>query len=133
MLDKREQFGRVLIAAAISGMPVLFVKALYPKARLIAIEPEPITFQKLNANIEQNSLENVIPNQCALSDTDGTIDLYRGDEGIGSLNMSLYRERMPGTSTTVPARRLSSFTFEPVDLLKQANAARAAASHRSEL
>ena len=38
------------------GLSILFFKKLYPKARVIGFEPDPLTFQTLRENSERNSL-----------------------------------------------------------------------------
>ena len=99
------------------GMSILFFKKIYPKARIIAFEPDPATFEKLHANVEQNLLTNTELHQCALGSTDGMVDLFQGARD-GSLVMSLLSERGAGAKIEVPSRRLSSFITEEVDLLK---------------
>jgi FkbM family methyltransferase len=103
------------------GMSILFFKRLYPEARIIGFEADPLTFEKLRFNIEQNGLRDVVLNHCALTDEDGSAEFFRGKNGIGGgLHTSLREERKcnDGERLAVPARRLSSFISEEVDLLK---------------
>lgn len=97
------------------GMSVLFFKTIYPRARIIAFEPDPATFEKLATNVSQNDLKDVVAHQCALSDKDGSVEFYRKDN---SLLMSTVKQRSDGEEILVPARQLSSFISSPVDLLK---------------
>jgi FkbM family methyltransferase len=100
------------------GMSILFFKKLYPAARIVGFEPDPVTFAKLQQNVEQNGLQDVELHQCALSASDGSIEFFRSTERDGDLKMSVLPARMRGQRIVVPARRLSSFITEPVDLLK---------------
>jgi FkbM family methyltransferase len=109
---------RILDCGSHIGMSVLFFKKMYPDATIIAFEPDPMTFEKLKTNVEQNSLRDVTLHQCALSDTEGSIDFYHSQENAGSLVMSMHRARIDGDKIVVPSRRLSSFISEEIDLLK---------------
>jgi FkbM family methyltransferase len=103
------------------GMSILFFKRLYPKARIIAFEPDPYTFEILSENIARNDLTDVELHQCALGEDDKSITLYRPETEKGSsLRMNTINPQMGNSrSITVPAKRLSTF-LPPceVDLLK---------------
>src|SRR4029077_20510951 len=79
---------------------------------------DPATFATLNTNVAQNSLKDVTSHQCALMSVEGIIDFYRSNKVVGSLMMSVNKERSGGEKIVVPARRLSSFIEEQVNLLK---------------
>jgi FkbM family methyltransferase len=103
------------------GMSIFFFKMLYPKAHIIAFEPDPFTFQILSENISQNHLANVELHQCALSGADEQVSLYRpSNPSDSSLQMNILRPRQLDTACiVVSARRLSEFIGdEEVDLLK---------------
>jgi FkbM family methyltransferase len=100
------------------GLSILFFKKFYPQARILGFEPDPTTYEKLRTNVGQNGLPNVDLHQCALSDKDGSTEFYHNEIEAGSLLMSVFRERMGGRKIVVPARKLSPFITEDVDLLK---------------
>lgn len=100
------------------GMSVLFFKTLYPHANLIGFEPDPATFGQLTENVRANALNDVALHNIALSDKDGDLDFFISPEEQGSLLMSVHQERLPGEKITVPAKRLSTFIPDHVDLLK---------------
>jgi FkbM family methyltransferase len=102
------------------GISILFFKRLYPQSKIIAFEPDPQTFETLQANIRDNGLSDVDCHQIALGDFDGNIDLYQAeDESRSDLRMSTFHERMPTKrKVTVPVRKLSNFIENDVDLLK---------------
>lgn len=101
------------------GMSVLFFKKLYPKARIVAFEPDPFTFEALSNNVAQNHLANVQLHQGALGELEGQVEFFRDASAeSSSLLMSTIRERHNGPSIKVPALRLSSFISAEIDLLK---------------
>jgi FkbM family methyltransferase len=100
------------------GMSILFFKKLYPDARIVGFEAEPVTFERLTSNVKQNGLRDVVLNHCALTDKEGSVEFYRDRNTMGSKQSSLERKRKDGESVVVPARRLSSFITEEIDMLK---------------
>lgn len=101
------------------GMSILFFKKLYPNARIVGFEPDPLSFDTLKANVERNALSNVTVHRYALSDRDDTKTFYRAAEDSRSeLTMSLLKERNDGVELTVKCHRLSPFVVEEIDLLK---------------
>ena len=101
------------------GMSVLFFKKLYPNARIVAFEPDPITFETLRHNVNQNGLSDVDLHQIAIGERAGTIELFRdASPDSSSLVMSTLRQRHAGPCVMVPVRRLSEFISSEIDLLK---------------
>jgi FkbM family methyltransferase len=95
------------------GMSVLFFKKLYPKARIVAFEPDPLNFETLQRNVIQNNLSDVVLHQIALSNRVGDIELFRHS----SLTASTQRKH-ESSRIIVPARCLSEFISSEIDLLK---------------
>jgi len=101
------------------GMSILFFKKLYPNARIVAFEPDPVTFDTLRHNVNRNKLSDVALHQIAIGNYTGTIELFRDPSpDSSSLLMSTLRQRHAGPSVTVPVRCLSEFIHEEIDLLK---------------
>ena len=100
------------------GISIMFFKALYPGARVIGFEPDPCSFKVLSDNVLANNLSDVELHNIALSDHDMNIEFFISPDQKGSLQMSKYRERLPGVAITVPGRHLSAFINEPIDLIK---------------
>jgi FkbM family methyltransferase len=103
------------------GMSVLFFKAQYPQAQIVAFEPDPDNFQHLQSTVSLNFSDVTIHNK-AVSDTPGRMNLYTSADSQGGITTkSLYRERLEDTalvSKTVEVVRLSDYLQSPVDLLK---------------
>ena len=56
----------IIDAGANIGLTSIFLKASFPEAKIIALEPGPNMFKRLNKNIENNKLKNVITLQKGL-------------------------------------------------------------------
>lgn len=61
------------------GLAVLYYKLIYPKAKVIAFEPDIQLSQILKRNIEKNELVNVEIKQVALSEKEGRAIFYHSD------------------------------------------------------
>jgi FkbM family methyltransferase len=102
------------------GMSILYFKSRYPKARIIGFEPDPATFEMLQKNVAANALSDVALHNCALANRAGTADLYRDSQALGSLIMSLRKERSPKNDETkkIQTVLLSDYIKSEVDFLK---------------
>jgi FkbM family methyltransferase len=100
------------------GMSVLFFKALYPDARVLAFEPAAPAHELLVRNVEANELRGVEIERAALGRKDGDVSFYEDATDPATFRMSTRRERLAGTQTTVRQRRLSDLISDDVDLLK---------------
>jgi FkbM family methyltransferase len=114
----RTQEPRILDCGANIGMAVLYFKTLYPRAQIIAIEADPVTFGMLQRNIQRNGWRDVSSLNLAVSGVRGKVTLYT-DERAGGLSHSIRKTDFVGTAECqVEARPLSEFADQQVDLLK---------------
>ena len=100
------------------GISVLFFKALYPAARVLAFEPAARAHALLVRNVQANQLQQVDVHRAALGRLDGDVTFYEEEDDPATFRMSTREGRIPGSATTVPQRRLSDLVTEDVDLLK---------------
>jgi FkbM family methyltransferase len=91
-----------------------------PDGKVMAFEPMPENFELLRGNVRINSLDNVRCEQVALSDADGSIDLFVPGEHPGGSSSSTRVYESPGWRRAGRARRarLDDFQPERVDLIK---------------
>lgn len=112
----------IIDAGAHIGMSTLYLKRLYPNAEIMAIEPNPITFELLEHNIWQNGLENIKAINTALDPERSQITLHQDPQGTWLSSTSIHQGAWNGeqktTQLTVPAQPLSDFIDRQVDLLK---------------
>ncbi|MCL4523924.1 MAG: FkbM family methyltransferase [Acidobacteria bacterium] len=99
------------------GLSVLYFKKLFPESRVIAFEPDPVTFALLEKNVAAQGLRDVQLHNRAVFSTTGPVDFYYDPAEPGSVCMSLRGELMPA-KRTVEAVTLSSFIDGEVDFLK---------------
>jgi len=111
--DAENNEPKIIDAGANIGLSVLYFKFLYPKAKIIAIEPDPTAFKYLEENISQNRLQGVEVIQACVSDEKGKEKLYLSDNLI---NSSLFAK---GEGITVDAVCLSDLLkIDTYDLVK---------------
>jgi FkbM family methyltransferase len=87
-----------------------------------SFEPEPRTFSTLSANVTQNQLNSVFLNQCAVTETSGSADLFLANaENIGATSL-LPNEDSTSKSSSVRCVALDEYMREqgepPVALIK---------------
>jgi FkbM family methyltransferase len=100
------------------GLATLFFKRLFPRAKVVAFEPDPQTYELLKRNVSDNRLERVETRQQAVCDGEGSVYLYRDQATPGSPQMTTRKERGGQAREQVSATRLSKHIDEPVDFLK---------------
>jgi FkbM family methyltransferase len=101
------------------GMSVLFFKALYPDARVLAFEPAEAAHRLLLDNVEQNGLARVEVHHIALGRENAQVSFFADAHDLSTFGTSTRQERLPNPhKSTVSQRRLSDFIEAPVDLLK---------------
>lgn len=110
---------RILDCGANIGMSVLFFKGLYPKARIVAFEPDPGVAPLLRQNVARNALAGIEVVEAALADRDGTLTFHADGRYAGSI-MAAGATDAPVPTTARPVRgvRLSSYLNAAVDFLK---------------
>ena len=97
---------------------MIYFKLLYPNSKIIAFEPDDTAFSCLEYNIAANSLNSIVPHKTALSNREGSVDLYYDSDNPGGLCTSTKRERMANHKRVVPASLLSKHIDNCVDFLK---------------
>jgi FkbM family methyltransferase len=102
------------------GAVILYMKHLYPQARIVGFEPDPALFPWLQENLNLNGVKDVRVIQAALSAREGTLTFY-SDGNYGScLAQHLPADVDPQKwiRSDVPCVRLRDYLTESVDFLK---------------
>lgn len=113
----------IIDAGAHIGLTTLYFKSLYPAAKIIAIEPNPTLFKILEKNVWENQLTDVTLIQGALSDAQGTEELFIDATknewwSTGSFTKGAWTRQQESEPIQVPTWTLAEFVTQPVDLLK---------------
>jgi FkbM family methyltransferase len=109
----------IIDAGANIGMATLRFLKLYPKARIVAFEPQPDVFEMLQKNIVNNLYaDNVRLVNAALSDEDGEASFNRLVDGETDCCASL--EDVPGMNDRITVKTVTLLPYidRRVDLLK---------------
>ena len=93
------------------GYSILFFKAKYPKATIHGYEPGVETFKKLERNVA--GLENVFVYNNAISDREGTMTMFLGDNSVSSS----FVDRFDNISSTEKVKCIT-WPQENFDLIK---------------
>ena len=100
------------------GDSVLYFKDLYPNSKIIAIEPDKLTFNVLRSNLITNNIKNTSILNKAVSNKQGVLTFYMNNSDPTTGTMSLMAERGNKDTIKVKSIKLSKLINEKVDLLK---------------
>jgi len=92
------------------GISILYFKHVYPQARIIGFEPDPVIFGILQENVSGNKLDSVTLINAALSAQSGTAAFSPDGSAGGHIT--------DRNNLTVRVEQLSAYLNEPVDFLK---------------
>lgn len=96
------------------GLSVIYFKYLYPRAKIITFEPDPIIFNVLERNLCSFGFEDVIAYEKAVWYEEGSLS-FLSDGGVGG---RLSDQLSDGRTYQVQTVRLRDFLAEHVDFLK---------------
>jgi FkbM family methyltransferase len=110
------------IGANIGGYTLFVAAHAGPRARILAIEPQPEIFERLVYNIRQNPFGNVKALDCAVADKDGEITLFVDARNRGETSMRVVHSDAIAAQLVVPAKTLLGIVreegFQRIDAVK---------------
>lgn len=111
------------IGANIGAFAILAAKVVGSSGRVYAFEPDPIVCARLRANVQLNSLSNIVINSCAVGGTSGQIRLFRHAKNAYTSVLEHVdgRDHNPVESVTVPVMDINDVLDHcggDVDLMK---------------
>ncbi|GIV18162.1 MAG: hypothetical protein KatS3mg022_3597 [Armatimonadota bacterium] len=65
------------VGANVGIMTLFFARSVGDSGRVVAFEPHPYSYRRLNRNLRVNRLSNVTSFQCAIGDTAAVLDLFQ--------------------------------------------------------
>jgi FkbM family methyltransferase len=110
------------IGANVGGYSLFVAATAGPKARILAIEPQPEIYERLIYNIRQNPFASIKAIDCAVADVDGDITLFVDADNRGETSMRIINSDSVGAHIRVPAKALRNIVteegFERIDAMK---------------
>jgi len=110
------------IGANIGGYSLFAAAEAGPRARILAIEPQPEIFERLIYNIGQNPFATIKAIACAVADQDNEITLFIDAENRGESSICIINSDVETEHVRVPAKALTSIVaeegFERIDAVK---------------
>jgi len=104
------------------GTYSLYLAIKSPQARILALEPQPETFQKLLFNLKANAVDNVTALQLGCGPTRHTMKLWSGGSNTGNTSLLEKGTANPEKAFEVPVvpllELLDEHHFQRIDLLK---------------
>ncbi|MDB5509219.1 MAG: FkbM family methyltransferase [Hyphomicrobiales bacterium] len=108
------------VGANIGGYTLFAASRAGQRARILAVEPNPIVFERLIYNIRQNPFGSVKAIDCAIADRDGEITLFLDPANQGETSIRI--SDSGGDYLRVPSKSLKNVLSEEdyprVDILK---------------
>jgi FkbM family methyltransferase len=109
----------IIDAGANIGISVLWFRLKFPKAKIIAFEPDPNNLLLLEKNIKINKLKNIEIVKKAISNKSGKSIFYRINDPIQNLDSGLkLNQNLSNSQYLVNTCKLSTHINSKVDLLK---------------
>jgi FkbM family methyltransferase len=100
------------------GMSILYFKHVYPRARVVGFEPDPVVFPFLQSNVATNALDSVTLVQAAVGNQEGALSFHSDGKYASYLAQPDSVPPVGWQMYTVPCVRLRDYLTEPVDFLK---------------
>jgi FkbM family methyltransferase len=116
-----EGFCFIDVGANIGAYSLFVAAKAGPRARILAVEPQPEIFARLTYNIGQNPFGTVKAIACALADKSGELTLFLDPANKGESSVRILRSSS-ATSVRVPATTLLALVqgegYERIDAIK---------------
>lgn len=110
------------IGANVGGYALFVAARAGPRARILAIEPQPDIFERLVYNIRQNPFSMVKALDCAVADRQGEITLFLSLNNRGETSMKIVDADSYDDRVRVPAKTLRALVedegYDHIDAIK---------------
>ncbi len=110
------------LGANVGPMSLFVAGQAGPRARVLAVEPQPIVYERLVYNLRQNPAVMVKALNCALADIDGEVNLFVNPFNLSETSMRVVNVEGGGEVLRAPAKSLATIVreegFERIDAVK---------------
>jgi FkbM family methyltransferase len=105
------------------GISILYFKHIYPNCKIIAFEPNPKAFKKLEENIFKNDIKDTKIYNTAISYQNNEKDLYIDNTNMDRYSVASFRKdgwnrEVKSKKIEVKTEKLNKYMDRPIDLLK---------------
>jgi FkbM family methyltransferase len=111
------------IGAGVGATSLFVALRAGPRARVLAVEPQPMLFERLLFNLQQNPAATIKALDCAVADAEGAVTLFSNPFDLGETSMRIVNvEGGGGSSAQASAKSLATLAheegFERIDAMK---------------
>jgi FkbM family methyltransferase len=111
------------IGAGVGATSLFVALRAGPRARVLAVEPQPMLFERLLFNLQQNPAATIKALGCAVADAEGAVTLFSNPFDLGETSMRMVNvEGGGGLSAQASAKSLATLAheegFERIDAMK---------------
>ncbi len=110
------------IGAGVGATSLFVALRAGPRARVLAVEPQPVLFERLLYNLRQNPDATVKALGCAVADVEGLVTLFSNPFDLGETSMRIVNVEGGGVSAPASAKSLATLAheegFERIDAMK---------------
>jgi FkbM family methyltransferase len=110
------------IGAGVGATSLFVALRAGPRARVLAVEPQPVLFERLLYNLRQNPAATIKALGCAVADAEGAVTLFSNPFDLGETSMRIVNVEGGGTSVAASAKSLATLAheegFERIDAMK---------------
>jgi len=110
------------IGAGVGATSLFVALRAGPRARVLAVEPQPVLFERLLYNLRQNPAATIKALGCAVADAEGAVTLFSNPFDLGETSMRIVNVEGGGTSVVASAKSLATLAheegFERIDAMK---------------
>ena len=100
------------IGAGIGATSLFVALRAGSRARVLAVEPQPVLFERLLYNLRQNPAATVKALGCAVADVEGPVTLFSNPFDLGETSMRIVNVEGGGTSVAASAKSLATLAHE---------------------
>lgn len=111
------------IGAGVGATSLFVALRAGPRARVLAVEPQPMLFERLLFNLQQNPAATIKALDCAVADAEGAVTLFSNPFDLGETSMRMVNvEGGGGLSAQASAKSLATLAheegFDRIDAMK---------------
>ncbi len=110
------------IGAGVGATSLFVAMRAGPRAKILAVEPQPVLFERLVFNLRQNPEATIKATDCAVADVESQVTLFTNPYDLAETSMRIVNVEGGGDSVKAHARSLATLVheegFERIDAMK---------------